>query len=151
MQTKLMRKSWAEWAVENIKEHNLCPGELPAMGMPTDVMTHYEFQQTLGAGTHNADNCNHYMNERLGLPSQAKGMVELIGHDAAKITKEDVTKGKTELAKGGPSTVVDRLKREAHTYVDTIKLRDAGKLFVPEELLNFKTFLKQFFEVKDKG
>jgi len=147
---KKPRKAWSAWVVDHIKETNKCPGEVPAMGLSTEKMTHDEFLQTVGSGLHDADNCNHFMNERLGFPNEmTEGMVEVVGHKAAPITQDDIIKGKSKLDQGGPSTAIDRLKRQAHTYIDLIELRKGGKLYIPQQLLNFATFLKQFFEVKD--
>lgn len=138
--------SWKEHAVNYIRATERCPGDVPPTGLPTDLMTEDEFKLTLGS-VHAHDRCNHFQNEVLGLENP-KDFVELSGYDAAPLTKDDLERGKKNLTESGPSSTVDRFKRELHTYVDLIELREGGKLFIPNQLFKFDTFLKKFFEVK---
>ena len=77
-------------------------------------------------------------------------MEEITGHGAAPVTEEDLERGKARLAQEGPSSTVDLFKRELHTYVDMIELREGGSLYIPSQLLKFDSFLKEFFEVESK-
>lgn len=75
-------------------------------------------------------------------------LVELPGFGAAPVTNVDLKRGDEALSGAGPSAIVDRFKRELHTYVDLIDLRESGKLFIPQQILKLETFLQRFFEVK---
>lgn len=141
------RRSWKEHAVDYIRATGKCPGEVPATGLPSDLMTEDEFNLTL-VGLHAHEHCTHFRSEVLGVEETPADFVELPGFGAAPVTTDDLKRGKETLVESGPSATVDRFKRELHTYVDLIGLREGGKLFIPNQLLKLETFLKNFFEVK---
>lgn len=141
------KRSWKDWAVDFLKQTGRCIGEVPSTGLPGELMTEDEFKMTVSY-THPAKGCSHFMNERLGMPLP-ETMHEIRGIDASPVTEEDVARGKeTFLKDGKPLGVVDRFKRELHTYVDLIEIKDGGRLSVPSQLMKFESFLRQFFDVK---
>jgi len=148
------KRKWSDWVVDYIlnpadPKKPLCPGDVPSMGKADDLMTKAEFQLTLPSlsAMHSADNCHHFMDERLGLSQE--GMELVPSANASGVTEGDVQRGRDRLkgSDNSPSSVVDRFKRDLHTSVDLIELRSGGKLYIPEQLLKLDTFLKNFFEV----
>ena len=141
-------RSWRDWAVDHLRKTGRCVGETPSTGLPEEKMTEDQFRLTINA-QHEAEFCNHYLNERLQSPVPAD-MREIKGVGAAPITEEDVERGKKRFVEKqgqGPLNAVDRLKRDLHVYVDLIEVKD-GRLIVPQQLMKLEVFIRQFFEVK---
>jgi len=141
------KRSWRDWAINFVRETNACVGEVPATGLPTDMMTEDEFKMTV-SHSHSAEHCPHFLNERLAIPV-SPDLREIRGIDASPITEDDVARGKKTFVKSGePLSAVDRLKRALHTYVDLIEIKEGGRLSVPQQLMKFEVFLHEFFDVK---
>lgn len=139
-------RSWRDWAVDHLQRTGRCVGEVPSTGLADEKMTEDQFRMTISS-QHEAEYCNHYLNERLRTPVPAD-MREIKGIGAAPITEEDVARGKKRFVEGkGPISAVDRLKRDLHVYVDLIEVKD-GRLIVPQQLMKMEVFIRQFFEVK---
>lgn len=141
------QRSWKDWAVDHLLKTGMCVGDTPSTGLPDEKMTEEQFKMTVGR-VHLAENCSHFMDERMGIPVR-QDLKEIKGIDAAPITEEDLTRGKKTFLKGGtPLNAVDRFKRDLHTYVDLIEIKEGGRLVVPHQLMKFEVFLREFFDVK---
>jgi len=141
----MKKKPWKDHAVELIHRTGRCPGD-PSFGLPTDLVTDEEFQTSVQAGgTHPYDDC-HFLDEMLGAAPPPE--MEMIETDKEpRISEKDVAKAKAALADDNLRTVA-KLKRDLKVYVDMIKFKDKGVLYIPEPLLKLESFVKKFFDVK---
>ena len=138
------KKPWKDHAIEYIRKTGQCPGE-PSFGLPTDLVTDEEFELSVQAGSlHHYEDC-HYLDEMLGT-APPEGM-KIIETDDPKITEKDVQQAKEALADNDTRTVA-KLKKNLKVYVDMIKFKDKGVLYVPEPLLKLDSYIKKFFDVK---
>jgi len=139
------KKPWKDHAIEHIRKTGQCPGD-PSFGVPTDQVTEEEFQMSLQAGgVHPYADC-HYLDEMLGtVPPPGMRAIET---DDPRITEADVQQAKEALEDNDTRTV-GKLKKNLKVYVDMIKFKDKGVLYVPEPLLRLDSYIKKFFDVKE--
>ena len=140
--------TWVEWAVDLVKESDLCPGLMPTGVFSHTQLTHAEFS-AFAEKSHDHSVCGHYKNEVLGLQLPVSDMLEIKGIDARTITAGDADRLRRDIEGGVDHPALIELRRDLHNYVDAIELRAGGKLHIPSNLLKLNTFVKEFFNVKD--
>ena len=140
----MKKKQWKEWAVDHIRAKGRCPGDHPAFGMATDLVTKAEFNSSIEAGgTHPYDDC-HLLDEMMGT-APPSGMAR-IETDDPKITSKD-QKQVAEVLQGDQDIrTIEHLKKNLGVYVGLIKFKSSGVLYVPEPLLKLDAYIKKFFD-----
>lgn len=142
----MKKKQWKQWAVDHIRAKGRCPGDHPAFGMATDLVTHEEFLSSVeAAGTHPYDDC-HLLDEMMGIAPPA-GM-QIIETDVPKITERDRDQLNNVLKGDQNAKTVEQLKKNLGVYVELIKFKSPGVLYVPEPLIKLDAYIKKFFDVE---
>ena len=139
----MRKRSWKDWAVDFVRRTGKCPGDVPAMGRPTDMLTEAEFALSLRSlKLHLHKDC-HLVEDILGL---ALPGMEIETDVEPTFTETDVEKLKEVSETREVEQIVEKVKRELHVYVDLIKLKEEGVLYVPQPLLQLQTYIKTFFD-----
>jgi len=133
-----MKRKWKEWAVEHIREHNQCPGEEPAFGLPDDLVTKEDFLRGIkSAGTHRFDGC-HFLEELIvPIPDNMNEISNL----ETVIPSGDMGVIQEDLDEVNKSHKLVHIKQKLHNYVDRIYFKEGKTLSVPEPLLDLRQYL----------
>ncbi len=133
---------WQDYAIDMIKSTNRCPGSFPPTGLPTDLVSLDEFRLMCKAGGTHEWNACHFENEVFGLPSEGMHPVDI---DAVKVSEGAKSAPVAEFNEVGRANRLVDLKARLHGYVDNIKFRENGALYVPKPLLELASFVNRFF------
>jgi hypothetical protein len=134
------KKSWKDWAHGWVRKSGNCPGDAPAFGLPTDLMTEEEFEKCMSiADLHKWRNCH------FGAGKDLTDPIESLPEGSRKLV---VGKNPQPVQ----SSLLDdqrviKMKQALHQLVDRIVLKDNGNLVIPSQLMNLKDFIGQFFDV----
>jgi len=140
----MKKKQWKQWAVDHIRATERCPGDHPSFGVATDLVTQEEFQSSVQAGgTHPYNDC-HFFDEVTGTAPPA-GM-KRIETDDPKITERDKKSVEEALTGDQDLKTVEQLKRNLGVYINMIRFKAPGVLYVPEPLLKVDAYIKKFFD-----
>jgi len=143
------KKAWKEWAHSWVRKTGKCPGEDPAFGLPTALVTEEEFAESMRvADFHKWINCHFGSGKDVVDPIEAPpaGAKKLVVKDTSKAA--DVKEMVPYLEEVMDSQRVVTLKKHLHSFVERIALKDNGNLVIPEPLLNIREYVGKFFEVK---
>lgn len=136
-----MKKPWSEWAVLYVRQTGKCPGDVPPFGSPDDLVTEGEFKQSVQAlGTHKYCDC-HFTDKLLGYRKDDDVKEVTIGDDVAvKQKAADVSGRAVGMIQENKIRV---LKKKLHEFVDKIKMKGGGVLYVPSELLELRDYIDE--------
>lgn len=137
------KRTWKAHAIDFIKEHDKCPGDVPPTGGMDDLLSEQEFlAMARASGLHTWDAC-HYEDEILGLTDTDRLKPLPMGHDKAKLIKtvETLIEPMSEVTR---SKKLAEFKAKMHNYVDRIDF-NGGQLNVPAPLLKFAKYADRFF------
>jgi len=133
-----MKKAWKDWAVEHVKKTQMCPGDQPSFGLPSDMLTEEEFNMSINSqGCHRYKGC-HFLGELL-VPEPETQLEQVKIKDVhinTDILRDDITE-----VMGSKRLAV--LKQNLHVYVDRIHFKSSGALSVPEPLLSLADYIKK--------
>lgn len=141
----MKKRQWKEWAVDHIRAKGRCPGDHPAFGLATDLVTKEEFRVSVESmGTHLYDDC-HFLDEMMG--TAAPPDMKRIETDDPKITQGDLDRLGDALKGDQNARTIEQLKKNLGVYIEMIKFKSVGVLYVPEPLLKLDAYIKKFFDV----
>jgi len=137
------KRTWKAHALDFIKEHDKCPGDVPPTGGMDDLLTEQEFiAMARASGLHTWDSC-HYVDEILGLDPTDKLKKIPLTQDRNELL-QTVKTLREPMAEVARSKKLAEFKAKMKNYVDRINFKD-DQLNVPSVLLKFAEYADKFF------